>query len=299
MNGNLKSFSPPLSFFEKTKIYARLMRLDRPIGIYLCLCPALWSLSLTSLPSPRLIALFILGAILTRGAGCTINDLIDREVDKKVSRTQNRPLAAGLLSPLFAIVFLGLQLLGALCLLLTFNKLTILLGGIIVIPIGLYPFFKRFTYWPQLFLGIIFNWGALMAGTALHNSLSLPVLVLYVACIFWTLGYDTLYAFQDYEDDKKIGIKSLALKVGYEKGKIFIGICYVLFFGGLLGSAFLTQNVFLGLSLIPLALSVFWHLRLLSLKSASDCGKFFIFQGKLGFLIWASLLVSNFVSLGL
>ncbi len=234
-----------------------------------------------------------------RGAGCTINDLIDRHIDKKVARTQTRPLAAGLISPLQALIFLSLQLLIALCILLAFNKLTILLGILIVIPILLYPFFKRFTYWPQLFLGIIFNWGCLLGWASIHNTLSLPACLLYISCISWTVGYDTVYAFQDYKDDQRIGVKSSALRIGYSKGKIFITVCYLLFFSGLLLSAYLLNNTFFGLSLLPFSIIVFLNIAKLSLKDPHACSQFFRSNGKLGFLIWASILISNFVSLWL
>ncbi|MDC0349240.1 4-hydroxybenzoate octaprenyltransferase, partial [Alphaproteobacteria bacterium] len=202
------------------KPYAQLMRLERPIGTWLCLLPSLWGLALAS-PNLNIfhITLFFIGATLMRGAGCTINDLIDRNIDKKVIRTKNRPLAAGHISPKHAIIFLGLQLALAFGVLLLFNKMTVFLGLMIALPIGIYPLMKRITFCPQIFLGIVFNWGCLMGWSSIHNSLSLSIVLLYLSCIFWTVGYDTIYAFQDYEDDLAIGMKSSALKIGKKKGR--------------------------------------------------------------------------------
>ena len=273
------------------------MRLHRPVGIILCLCPALWSLSLSSPIFPlKQIILFILGAILMRGAGCTINDLIDRNLDQKVARTSSRPIASGLIKPGSAMIFLAFQLSGALAILLRFNLFTILLGVSIVIPVFLYPLFKRFTYWPQIMLGIVFNWGCLMGEASLRNHLSLPVIMLYLSCVFWTVAYDTVYAFQDYSDDIKIGLKSSARRVGYAKAKLFIGVWYGLFLGGLFFVSLLYQAHFLALIIPPLYLSVLYKLKHLNLKSPQPCDQFFQFNGIMGLLIWAGVLISNFVN---
>lgn len=297
MSRNLKSLPCSFSGKDTLKNYARLMRLDRPVGIFLCLWPALWSLSLSSssVPSLQLWLAFIGGAILMRSIGCIVNDLIDQNIDRHVRRTKDRPLASGQLSRAQAFFILGILSLCTLSLLLTLNQETIQLGLLIVIPVVLYPVLKRFTYWPQIFLGLVFNWGVLMADMAQNRSLSLPILILYVACVFWTIGYDTLYAFQDYEDDKKIDVKSSALKIGYERGKGFIFICYGGFFIGLLICAYLTHTLLFGLCLPLWALWVLIRLKSLSLKDPRGCGSFFKFNALLGFLIWASILLTTLV----
>ncbi|OFW76156.1 MAG: hypothetical protein A2977_02605 [Alphaproteobacteria bacterium RIFCSPLOWO2_01_FULL_45_8] len=272
------------------------MRLHLPLITPLYLCPALWASSLASPHvSPQILIVFLLGSVLIRGAGCTINDLVDHDIDRHVRRTKERPIAAGLISKRQALVFAICQFLLALGLLLTLNKTTILLGSLIVVPIFIYPFLKRFTYWPQIFLGMIVNWGCLMGWTSVTNTLALPALVLYVACLFWTIGYDTVYAFQDYEDDQRLGLKSSALKVGLQKGVFFVRLCYVLFFSGLLGVALFLKNPIFGFSLIPLIPLIFLKLKYLSLKDPSSCGDFFRWNGKMGFLIWAGILLANFV----
>lgn len=279
------------------KAYARLMRLDRPVGFFLCLWPALWSLSLASppFPSAKVWVTFILGALVMRSMGCIINDLIDQKIDRQVARTKDRPLAAGQLSNAHAFFILGILALGACGLLMTLNKATIWLGLAVVLPVIIYPLLKRVTYWPQVFLGLVFNWGVLMANTAIQGTISLPTLILYGACVFWTIGYDTLYAFQDHEDDQRIGVKSSALKLGYEKGKRFIAVCYGLFFMELLICASLRHAIVFGLCLIPLAVWIGRRLTSLSLKDATACGAFFKLNALIGFLIWASILLATLV----
>ncbi|MBT4770644.1 MAG: 4-hydroxybenzoate octaprenyltransferase [Rhodospirillaceae bacterium] len=200
--------------------YLRLARIDRPIGIWLLLFPCWWGVILAGTISPEpqreilLMGLFALGAVVMRGAGCTLNDIIDRDLDARVERTAVRPIPAGEVSLRQALIFLALQLLLGLGVLLAFNPFTVLLG-IAALPLVIaYPFMKRLTYWPQAFLGLTFNWGALMGWAALTGGLSAAALALYAAGIAWTLGYDTIYAHQDREDDALAGIKSTALKFG-------------------------------------------------------------------------------------
>ena len=159
-------------------------------------------------------ALFGIGALVMRGAGCTVNDIADRDYDAKVARTATRPLASGALSVRQAVIFLLLQLLSGLAVLLQFNAFTIALGVNSLVLVAIYPFMKRITYWPQLILGLAFNWGALMGWAAIRGDLDMPPLALYAAGVLWTLGYDTIYAHQDKEDDVLIGVKSTALKLG-------------------------------------------------------------------------------------
>jgi len=200
--------------------YLRLARIDRPIGIWLLLFPCWWGVILAGMISPEpqkevlLMGLFALGAVVMRGAGCTLNDIIDRDLDARVERTAVRPIPAGEISLRQALIFLALQLLLGLGVLLAFNPFTVLLGIAALPLVAAYPFMKRLTYWPQAFLGLTFNWGALMGWAALAGGLSAAALALYAAGIAWTLGYDTIYAHQDREDDALAGIKSTALKFG-------------------------------------------------------------------------------------
>lgn len=215
------------------------MRLDRPIGWWLLLLPGWWAIVLASGGVQTMdgrswyfIAAFLIGAIVMRGAGCVVNDIWDRDLDKMVERTRGRPLASGAVSVKRAALFLGALLLMGAAILLSMNGLTIILGLASLPLIALYPAMKRITYWPQLFLGITFNFGALMGWSAVNGSLSLAPLCLYLGGIFWTIGYDTIYAHQDKEDDALAGIKSTALKFGAQS-KLwvsgFYGAAFVMF----------------------------------------------------------------------
>src|SRR5215469_6655564 len=196
--------------------YARLARLDRPIGTWLLLFPGWWGIALAGphWPDPMLLALFGVGAVAMRGAGCTLNDIADREYDGQVARTRLRPLPSGAISVRQAVIFLFLQLAIGAAILFSLNRMTILLGLSVLVLIATYPFMKRITYWPQVFLGLNFNWGALIGWTAVTGSLAWSPLLLYLGGIFWTIGYDTVYAHQDKEDDLRIGVKSSAIALG-------------------------------------------------------------------------------------
>lgn len=202
--------------------YLRLSRADRPIGTWLLLLPCWWGVLLAASADPdglRLLDLWIIvgcaiGAFLMRGAGCTWNDITDRDIDAAVARTKSRPIPSGQVSVRQALVWLVIQSLLALGILLTFNLNAILLGLLSLLPVAIYPFAKRFTWWPQVFLGLAFNWGALLAWTAHSGSLAWPAVALYLAGIAWTLFYDTIYAHQDSEDDALIGVKSTARLFG-------------------------------------------------------------------------------------
>ena len=202
--------------------YLRLSRADRPIGTWLLLLPCWWGALLGALAMPDqrgwltvwIITGCAIGAFLMRGAGCTWNDITDRDIDRAVARTRNRPLAAGAVTVREALIWIAAQSLVAFLILLTFNWSAIVLGIIALIPVAIYPFAKRFTWWPQVFLGVAFNWGALLAWTAQTGSLGLPAVFLYLSGIAWTLFYDTIYAHQDREDDALIGVKSTARLFG-------------------------------------------------------------------------------------
>lgn len=203
-----------------TRPYLRLSRADRPIGTWLLLLPCWWGVLLAaSADMFRLFDVWILlgcafGAFLMRGAGCTWNDITDREFDAQVARTRSRPIPSGQVSVRQAAIWMGIQTVLAAGILFTFNWAAIGLGVLALLPVAIYPFAKRFTWWPQVFLGLAFNWGALLAWTAHTGSLGMPAVLLYLAGIFWTLFYDTIYAHQDVEDDALIGVKSTARLFG-------------------------------------------------------------------------------------
>ncbi|MEO9780654.1 MAG: 4-hydroxybenzoate octaprenyltransferase [Sedimentitalea sp.] len=206
---------------EATRPYLRLSRADRPIGTWLLLIPCWWGLALAMLSDqlPRWEDAWIalgcaLGAWLMRGAGCTWNDITDRDIDAKVARTRSRPIPSGQVSVWGAVIWMCAQSLLAFCILLTFNRMAISLGILSLLLVTIYPFAKRFTWWPQIFLGLAFNWGALLAWTAHTGKVELAAVLLYLAGICWTLFYDTIYAHQDTEDDALIGVKSTARLFG-------------------------------------------------------------------------------------
>ena len=273
--------------------YARLARLDRPIGSWLLFWPCLWGVWLAQLetgliPLSQTIyisVLFALGAIVMRGAGCTYNDIVDRDYDGKVERSRNRPLPAGQISVKQAWVFLIVQCLIGLSVLLQFNLETIALGVLSLIPIAIYPFMKRFTWWPQLFLGIAFNWGVLMGYAALTGNISSAAGMVYVAAIFWTVGYDTIYAHQDREDDALIGLKSSAVQLG-DKTHTALWIIYslsVLCFltAGVMAFAGLWFYLIMGVVAMHLA----WQIINTDISDSDKCLIVFKSNRNLGFII--------------
>jgi 4-hydroxybenzoate polyprenyltransferase len=196
--------------------YFRLARLDRPIGTWLLLIPCWWGAALAGdgWLDPMMVALFAVGAIVMRGAGCVVNDMADRDFDARVARTANRPLASGAIGVMGAVAFLGLLLAIGFAVLIQFNAFAIWVGIASLPLVAVYPFMKRITYWPQAWLGLTFNWGALVGWAAVTGGLAAPAFILYAAGFFWTLGYDTIYAHQDKEDDLLVGVKSTALRLG-------------------------------------------------------------------------------------
>lgn len=228
---------------QSLKPYASLARIDRPVGIWLLALPGLWAIVLAAgglfamnAYDWEKVLLFVLGAILMRPAGCIINDLWDRDLDCRVERTKARPLAAGTLKPYQAFVFLSILLIAALTVLLQMNFITILLGFLSLPLIIAYPLMKRWTWWPQAFLGLTFNFGALMGWAAITGIVGLPALCLYFGGFFWTLGYDTVYAHQDKEDDALIGVKSSALRLGGHSRKavyLFYSLAFLLIAAGI------------------------------------------------------------------
>ena len=218
---------------SQLEIFINLTRLNKPTGIMLLFWPCAWGLAYAYGLNQNLnqflyyIILFFLGSVLMRSAGCIVNDIVDKDLDKEVQRTKNRPLACGLISIKLAVIYIFALCFLAFFILIQFNILTIFLGAASMILAFSYPFMKRITYWPQLFLGLTFNWGIVMAWTAMTNTVSIDAITLYLAAIFWTLGYDTIYGVQDIVDDEIIGVKSTSIK--FKKNiKLFVGLCYFL-----------------------------------------------------------------------
>jgi 4-hydroxybenzoate polyprenyltransferase len=257
--------------------YLKLIRADRPIGTWLLLIPCLWSVTMASdvaglgLPNPWYIALFAIGSFVMRGAGCVINDLWDRDIDARVARTATRPIASGEISVRAGLIFLISLLLVGLVVLLQFNLSAITLGIASLGLVATYPLMKRVTYWPQAFLGLTFNWGALLAWAAVQGNVGEVALMIYVACIFWTLGYDTIYGHQDKEDDIHVGVKSSSIKLG-DKTKPFVMAMYA---GTviLLGTAghHVGMNWFYFAALALVAVQFIWQVRTLDIDDPDNC----------------------------
>ena len=277
--------------------YARLMRLDRPIGTWLLLFPCWWSLAMACEGWRDLgyFLLFGLGAVIMRGAGCTWNDIADREFDAKVARTRTRPLPSGQVSLRGAFLFLALQLAAAFLILVTLNRFAIALGAASLLIVLVYPLMKRVTYWPQLFLGLAFNWGALLGWAAVKGALGPAPILLYAAGIAWTLGYDTIYAHQDKEDDALLGLKSTALKFG-DRSKpwlyAFYGAAAALMAasGAALGLAW---PYFLGVGLGGLQL--LWQVAALALDDPDDCLAKFKSNRLFGWLVLGGIAAARLI----
>lgn len=277
--------------------YARLARLDRPIGTWLLLFPCWWSISLANshktIPDIKLMVLFAIGALIMRGAGCTINDMVDREVDAKVVRTAMRPLASGALSLKQAWVFLGLQLGLGFLILVQLPLLAIMLGAASLLLVATYPFMKRITWWPQAFLGLTFNWGALLGWAAARDSLAAAPLWLYGGGLFWTLFYDTIYAHQDKIDDALIGVKSTALRLGVHTKKWLAGfllltiICF--------GTAFIAADsgIVAYLGLLGVAIHLSWQLYDVDIDDAEDCLTKFRSNRFVGWILLIGILIDR------
>jgi 4-hydroxybenzoate polyprenyltransferase len=261
--------------------YAKLMRLDRPIGTWLLLWPCWWSLvwALDRAPSGAgewlrlgfFYLLFGLGAVVMRGAGCTYNDIVDRDFDARVERTRTRPIPSGLVTVRGAVIFMLLQLLVGLAILLQFNWFAVALGAASLVLVFTYPLMKRITYWPQVVLGLAFNWGALLGWAAVTGTLGWAPLLLYLGGIAWTLGYDTIYAHQDKEDDILIGVKSTALKLGANTRPwlwIFYAVA-VAFFAAAGAADGLGWPFYLALAVGTAQLA--WQVAGVDLDDAADC----------------------------
>ncbi len=278
--------------------YLRLARIDRPIGTWLLLIPCWWSLSLAAsagnrLPDPRLILLFALGALIMRGAGCTYNDIVDRDIDGRVARTARRPIPSGQVSLVRAIAFLAALLALGLAVLLQLNDFAVLIGLASMALVLAYPFMKRVTYWPQAWLGLTFNWGALLGWAAATGGLGAPALWLYGAGIAWTLGYDTIYAHQDKEDDALVGVKSTALKLGARTKPwlvVFFGLA-VAGFGAAGWAAGLSWPFYLGLA--GVAAQFAWQVASLDIDDPAGCLTRFKSNRYAGWLLLTGILAAG------
>jgi 4-hydroxybenzoate polyprenyltransferase len=276
--------------------YARLARLDRPIGTWLLLFPGWWGIALASprWPDWWLMLLFAVGALVMRGAGCTLNDIADRDYDGQVARTRLRPIPSGRVTVRQAAIFMTLQLAIGAAILFSLNRTSILLGVAVLGLIATYPYMKRITYWPQLFLGLNFNWGALIGWTAVTGALAWPPVLLYLGGICWTLGYDTIYAHQDKEDDARIGVKSSALALG-NKTRPFLFLFYgaATAFWLAAGIADGLHPVFLaGLGLAGTQLA--WQAVMVDINDPIDCLGKFRSNRVVGWLLLAGIAVSHF-----
>ena len=282
--------------------YIRLLRLDRPIGTWLLAWPALWGLAFayhSQLVSPNptndpwsapvLFGLFLIGAFLTRSAGCVFNDIADRKIDAQVARTKERPIASGAISVKTALFILAVLLLGAALILFQMNWLTIYLGLFIIIPILIYPFMKRFTYYPQAMLALCFSWGALMGWTAVTNQIEPAGLLVTLAAFAWTMGFDTIYAHQDKQDDAVIGMKSTALKFG-DATKPWLIVFYTITLVSLLiAGALVGTKVIFFTSLAMASLHASWQISTLNINNPANCLTRFRANGLFGLIILAGI----------
>ena len=277
--------------------YLRLTRLDRPIGWWLLLLPCWWSSALAAVtnggwgPDLGHLLLLLIGAIVMRGAGCTWNDLVDRDIDARVERTRSRPIPSGQVSVIAAVVFLVLQALAGLIILLQFNSFAIAIGIASLGVVAIYPFMKRVTYWPQVFLGLAFSWGALMGWAAARGRLELPAFLLYAGSIAWVMHYDTIYAHQDREDDALVGLKSTALLFAENTMPalaVFSSAAVILI--GLAGYAAGAGMVF-ALGLAVFAAHLAWQIARIEIADPESCLRMFRANRDAGLILFAALVL--------
>lgn len=288
--------------------YAQLARWDRPIGWQLLLWPCLWSAALASATAASLgsfsagrflfhVILFTVGAIAMRGAGCTYNDIVDHDIDMEVMRTRSRPLPSGRVTRFQAKAFMVLQALVGLLVLLQFNGFTIFLGILSLALVAIYPFAKRFTDWPQFFLGLAFSWGAIMGWSAEFGALALAPILLYAAAIAWTIGYDTIYAYQDREDDELIGVRSTARRFGDNPGPWLIGLYGFAVLLMLLAFVAAGAGFFAYAALLVAAVMLGYQILVLNIHDPLQCLALFKFNSVVGLIVFAGLVLTLLVRL--
>ena len=285
---------------KQIKLFIELTRLEKPIGYMLLFWPCSWGLTLAYDFSTNLnnyffyLLLFFLGAVLMRSAGCIVNDILDKEFDKKVERTKNRPIASNNVSVRLGIIYSIILCFLALLVLLNFNMLTIILAFSSMPLAFAYPLMKRFTYWPQLFLGITFNYGLILGWTAVSDELNLLPVLFYFGAIFWTLGYDTLYGYQDIKDDEIIGLKSTSIKFKNNPNKFLI-ICYSVFLFIILTIGLLVNlnKLFYVIFIIIVFHMIYFQIKKLEIKNKLNCLKIFKSNNFLGLLVFLSLMAGK------
>jgi len=287
---------------KQLNLFIELTRLKKPIGFMLLFWPCSWGLTLAYDFSKDFnnyifyLFLFFLGSVLMRSAGCIVNDISDRKFDQKVSRTKNRPIASNKISIKIGIFYTLVLCFFALLVLINFNQLTIILA-LCSMPLAFtYPLMKRFTYWPQLFLGITFNYGLILGWVSIKNSIDIIPIILYLGAIFWTLAYDTIYGFQDIKDDEIIGVKSTSIKFK-ENPNLLIALCYLIFTLSLITIGFLMNfnYIFYLLSLISIIHLFFYQIQNLDIKNSENCLKIFKSNNLLGFFVFLNILASKFI----
>jgi 4-hydroxybenzoate polyprenyltransferase len=285
---------------DQIKLFIELTRIKKPIGFMLLFWPCAWGLSIAYDFNGELTTyilytlLFLSGAILMRSAGCIVNDIFDKNFDKKVFRTKNRPIASKKISVKKGIFYSLFLCLLAFIILIQFNYFTIMLA-LGSMPLAFtYPLMKRYTYWPQLFLGVTFNYGLILGWTAITGELNLIPLVFYIGAVFWTLGYDTIYGFQDIEDDEIIGLKSTSIKFKQIPG-LFLTISYLIFFISLIivGTLLKLNSIFFFISTIIGFQLYFSQIKKLNIKSSKNCLSIFKSNNYIGFLVFLSLVLGK------
>jgi 4-hydroxybenzoate polyprenyltransferase len=277
--------------------FLRLARADRPIGFFLLALPCFWSVALAgrsigeAYPDPWLLVLFAAGALVMRAAGCTYNDLVDRDLDAQVARTRGRPLPSGQITPRAACIFMLVLCLIGLVVLLSFNSTTIWLGLGVIPIVALYPFVKRFSHWPQVVLGLAFNWGALLGWPAVLGRLDWPAVVLYAGAVAWTIGYDTIYAHQDREEDDLIGLKSTALKFG-RATKAWLALLYAIAWLAIVAAGIMAYagTAFL-LVMMAAAAQLAWQIATLDIDDPENCLERFRSNRDFGAIVLAAILI--------
>ena len=281
---------------NQLKIFVELTRLDKPIGFMLLFWPCSWSLAYAFSFNQDLslflkyLILFFLGSLLMRSAGCIVNDIVDRDFDKLVNRTKDRPIASGQISVKRSLIYVFTLCFLAFFILIQFNFLTIILGLGSMVLAFTYPFMKRITYWPQLFLGLTFNWGIIMAWSAVYNEVNIDIIILYISAIFWTLGYDTIYGIQDVSDDEIIGLKSTSIKFK-KKIKMFVTFCYLM--SSIAISILFIENIGINvftLFLLFFILSLIFQIKKFQATKPHTCLFAFKFNNFSGLLLFISML---------
>ena len=278
------------------KIFIALTRLNKPIGFMLLFWPCSWGLAYAFHYDQNLnvfayyLLLFFLGSVFMRSAGCIFNDIVDKDFDKKVQRTKSRPIASGQISVKQSLVYVILICFFSFLILIQFNLKTIILGLGSMLFAFSYPFMKRITYWPQLFLGLTFNWGIIMGWTSILDQISVEIILLYISAIFWTLGYDTIYGVQDVADDEIIGVKSTAIK--FKKNiKLFVSICYIITF--LIMASIFYEYMGMNLSTVFISIffiSLFYQIKIFAQNDPLNCLKAFKINNFSGLFIFLSIL---------